>query len=65
MGSDIIKMSATSISCYKSCPKRYFYRYILGLTPIEDSDALRVGTSYHRVQELYDAEQPTTCGINL
>ncbi|KKK92190.1 hypothetical protein LCGC14_2705430, partial [marine sediment metagenome] len=24
--SDIIKMSATSIGCFKACPKRYYYR---------------------------------------
>lgn len=59
--SDTIKMSATSIGCFKACPKRYFYRYILGLAPIEDSDALRVGTSYHRVQEIYDAEPGGVC----
>ena len=59
--SDIIKMSATSIGCFKSCPKRYFYRYILGLAPIEDTDALRIGTHYHRVQELYDAEPGGMC----
>lgn len=59
--SDIIKMSATSIGCFKACPKRYFYRYILGLTPIEDTDALRVGTNYHRVQEVYDAEPGGVC----
>ncbi len=61
MGNDIIKMSATSIGCFKSCPKRYFFRYILGLSPIEDSDALRVGTNYHRVQEIYDAEPGGVC----
>ena len=61
MMSDIIKMSATSIGCFKACPKRYFYRYILGLAPIEDSDALRVGTNYHRVQEIYDAEPGGVC----
>ncbi|KKL90317.1 hypothetical protein LCGC14_1905940, partial [marine sediment metagenome] len=59
--SDIIKMSATSIGCFKACPKRYYYRYILGLAPIEDTDALRVGTNYHRVQEIYDAEPGGVC----
>ena len=59
--SDIIKMSATSIGCFKACPKRYYFRYILGLAPIEDSDALRVGTNYHRVQEIYDAEPGGVC----
>jgi hypothetical protein len=59
--SDIISLSATSIGTFKACPKRYFYRYILGLTPIEDTDALRVGTNYHRVQEIYDAEPGGVC----
>ena len=59
--SNIIKMSATSIACFKACPKRYFYRYILGLAPIEETDALRTGTNYHRVQELYDAEPGGVC----
>ena len=59
--SDIIKMSATSIGCFKSCPKRYYFRYILGLAPIEDTDALRVGTHYHEIQEIYDAEPGGMC----
>jgi len=59
--SDVIKMSATSIACFKKCPSLYHKRYILGLAPIEDSDALRVGTNYHRVQEIYDAEPGGVC----
>lgn len=59
--SDIIKMSATSIACFKKCPSLYYKRYILGLAPIEDSDALRVGTNYHRVQEIYDAKPGGVC----
>jgi hypothetical protein len=63
--SDIISLSATSIGCFKQCPKRYFYRYVLGLTPIEDTDALRVGTNYHRVQEIYDAEPGGVCECTI
>lgn len=59
--SDTINLSATSIACFKACPKRYYYRYIMGLTPIEDTDALRVGTNYHRVHEIYDAEPGGVC----
>jgi hypothetical protein len=59
--SNTLKLSATSIGCFKACPKRYYYRYILGLAPIEDTDALRVGTNYHRVQEIYDAEPGGVC----
>lgn len=61
MATDIIKMSATSIACVKKCPTMYYYRYRLGLSPIEDTDALRIGTNYHRVQEIYDAEPGGAC----
>ncbi len=58
---DKINLSATSLQCFKTCPMRYYYRYILGLTPIEDTDALRVGTNYHRIQEIADAEPGGVC----
>lgn len=61
MATDIIKMSATSIACLKKCPKLYYFRYKLGLAPIEDTDALRIGSNYHRVQEIYDAEPGGVC----
>lgn len=54
-------LSATSIACFKACPMWYYYRYIAGLTPIEESESLRVGTNYHRVQEIYDAEPGGVC----
>ena len=63
--SDNLSLSATSIQCYKACPMRYYYRYILGLTPIEDTDALRVGTNYHRIQEIYDAEPGGVCECGI
>ena len=56
-----LNLSATSIGCFKNCPMRYYYRYILGLTPIEDTDSLRVGTNYHRIQEIADAEPGGVC----
>ena len=58
-------LSATSIACFKACPMRYYYRYIAGLTPIEETDALRVGTNYHRVQEIYDAEPGGVCECTI
>lgn len=56
-----LNLSATSISCFKACPMRYYYRYGLGLTPIEDTDSLRIGTNYHRIQEIADAEPGGVC----
>ncbi len=59
--SNQLSLSATSIQCFKACPKRYYYRYILGLSPIEDTDALRRGTNYHRIQEIADAVPGGVC----
>jgi len=57
----MINLSATSIACFKACPTRYFYRYILGLVPIEDTDSQRVGTNYHRIHEIADMEPDGVC----
>ncbi len=59
--SNQLSLSATSIQCFKACPMRYYYRYILGLSPIEDTDALRIGTNYHRIQEIADAVPGGVC----
>lgn len=55
------KLSATSIATFKACPMRYYYKYILGLTPIEDTDSLRVGTNWHRIQEIAGMEPGGVC----
>ena len=56
-----MSLSATSIGCFKSCPKRYYHKYILGLVPIEDTDALRIGSNYHRIHEIADMEPGGVC----
>lgn len=63
--SNPVNLSATSISCFKACPMRYYYRYILGLNPIEDTDSLRVGTNYHRIQEIADAKPGGVCECKI
>lgn len=56
-----LNLSATSLQCFKQCPMCYYYRYVLGLTPIEDTDALRIGSNYHRIQEIADAKPGGVC----
>jgi len=56
-----ISLSATSIGCYKACPMRYYHRYVLGIVPDEDTDALRIGSNYHRIQEIADMEPGGVC----
>lgn len=56
-----ISLSATSVGCYKACPMRYYFRYYLGLVPIEDTDSQRMGTNWHRIQEIADMEPGGAC----
>lgn len=56
-----IHLSATSIGCFKDCPMRYYYRYGLGLVPIEDTDSQRVGTNWHRIHEIADMKPGEVC----
>jgi hypothetical protein len=57
----MINLSASSINCFKACPMRYYYQYILGLVPIEDTDSQRMGTNWHRIQEIADMKPGGTC----
>lgn len=56
-----INLSASSIACFKACPMKYYYQYILGLVPIEDTDSQRMGTNYHRIQEIASMEPGGIC----
>lgn len=47
------KLSASWIKAFKSCPMRCFYSYIKGIRPIEETDALRMGTNWHELLEVY------------
>ena len=41
------KLTHSSESTFKTCPRKFFYRYRLGLTPAHDADALRLGSAFH------------------
>jgi len=56
-----MKLSATSIRCFKECPLKFYYRYILGLRPVVEGDALRIGTNYHRIQEISSMQPGGVC----
>lgn len=47
-------LSASALQTFKACPLRYHGAYDLGIRKIEDSEALRIGTNYHAVQEIAD-----------
>jgi hypothetical protein len=47
-----IKLSTTAVSCFKTCPMKYFYRYILRIMPELESESQRFGTNWHRIMEI-------------
>ncbi len=48
----MIPQSATSISDYKQCPMLYYFRNVLRLRPVEDHEAARQGTNWHKCLEI-------------
>ena len=60
------QVSASAYNMLTSCPYRYFVRYMMGLTPLEetreDADKRDYGTLVHRIFERYheDAHTPQT-----
>lgn len=46
-------LSASSIAAFKACPTRFRLGYREGLRKAEDTDALRIGTNWHALHEVY------------
>lgn len=44
--------SHSRINCFKECAKKYEYKYIDNLEPIDDNKALNIGKAFHRGIEL-------------
>lgn len=61
MSRRMVKLSATAIAAFKSCPKRYYFRYVKGLTTAEDKATFRYGTAWHRVLEILSLEPGSVC----
>lgn len=55
------QLSASWLNSFKACPKRCYYRYILRLRPIEDTDTLRIGTNWHRLLEIMSMKPEGLC----
>lgn len=56
-------LSATKIKDYKSCKRLYELKYIYGLIPKKDTEALENGKSYHsKIEEIYKKGYFDFCG---
>lgn len=49
--------SHSRINCFKECPKKYEYKYIDNLEPIDDNKALNIGKAFHRGIELNSVDE--------
>lgn len=46
--------SVSRLKLFKSCRRAYYFKYMEGLLPVEKSNALQTGTSYHaKLESLY------------
>jgi len=48
-----IHLSASSLGSFKACPQRFRLAYREGLRIAEDTEALRIGTNWHAIHEVY------------
>lgn len=57
------KISASFLRAFKACPTRCRLAYIEGLRTIDDTEAQRVGTTWHKLLEIATApaESPCNC----
>lgn len=46
------RISATSAQDFATCPRKYYYRHILGWRPVKAEDALTFGTAWHKLMEI-------------
>lgn len=46
-------VTMSSMKTFRSCPRKYYYRYELGYRPVDVSDALRFGTLFHKGLEVW------------
>jgi len=53
----MMHISASSIAMLKQCPYSHYLKYTLGVLPIEDTDAQRMGTNWHKVLEIGDTDK--------
>lgn len=47
-------LTASRLACLRSCPRKHYYQYELGLARVRSSDALRFGAAYHAGLEAHN-----------
>lgn len=57
------KFTSTSLACFRSCPRKYFYRYEMCLAREQVATPLRIGTAWHKLMEVLIAQQDVLDGL--
>ena len=56
-----LHLSASSIAALKKCPMYFNGKYVLGIRPEEDTEALRMGSNWHRILEISSLKPGAVC----
>lgn len=54
-------LSASAIGSFKFCPLSFFFKYILGIRKKEETDARRIGNSWHESLDIMATKPETPC----
>lgn len=52
------RVSASSLACFRACPRKYQHQYINWRTPVRESSALSFGRAWHAVLERWWSQSP-------
>ena len=58
-----LRLSASAIASFKACPIRFRNAYVLGLRTVEDTEAQRVGSNWHRILDIATRKPGSVCTI--
>lgn len=49
-----VAIDSSALSAFKVCPRKYFYRYVLGFTEADTKIYFTFGTAYHKYREVIE-----------
>jgi hypothetical protein len=50
---DLSLLTQSSMRCYRSCPRKFYYRYVMRQRPRRKASTLSTGSSIHEALEVY------------
>lgn len=53
LADDLSLLTQSSMRSYRSCPRKFYYRYVLRQRPLKKADALATGTSIHEALDVF------------